>query len=96
MAQISDGELADAVEVIHIAAGGERPIICGHGLLRYEISCNVCDVFTVVKGFAGGVVWVDWPTVVPWLETLRAQLGAFGQGVDLHTGIVVIELAVDI
>jgi hypothetical protein len=47
---------------------------------------NVGDVVAVVGGFG--------PFRVAGLEALGAQLGAVGQGADLHAGVVVIKLAV--
>ena len=96
MAQIGHGKLANTVQVMHIAASSETAVVRRDSFLGQEIGRNVCDVLAVVKGFAGRVVWVGRPTIVARLKPLCAQLGAFGQGIDLYAGIVVIELAVDI
>ena len=66
------------------------------GLLRQEVVGDVLDVVAVVEGLAGGILRVGRPAVVARLEALGAQLRALGQRVDLHAGVVVIELAVDL
>jgi hypothetical protein len=88
MAQVGHGEHADALEVVHVAAGGELPVVGLHGLLREEVVGDVLDVFAVV-GRLG-------PLRVARLDALGAQLRADGQRGDLHAGVVVIELAVNV
>ena len=85
-AQIGHGEVADIVEIVHIAIGGEAAVVGRHGFLRQKIPRDVGNVVAVVGVFG--------PSVVAWRQPLSAALGGHGQGVNLHTGIVVIELAV--
>ena len=86
VAQVGHGELAHAVEVVHVAAGGELAVVGLHRLLRQEVVGDVLDVVAVVGDLG--------PFGVAGLEALGAQVGGRGQGADLHARIVVIELAV--
>jgi hypothetical protein len=86
VAQVGHGELADAVQVLDVAAGREGAVVRRDGLAGNEIVGNVLDVLAVVGGFG--------PLGVTGLEAFGAQLGAVGQRGDLHAGVVVIELAV--
>ena len=96
MAQIGHRELAHAVKVVDVATGGEFAVIGLDGLARHEVGRDVGDVVTVVKVLADRVVRVGGPTCIARLHTLRAQMRGGGQGVDLHTRVVVIKLAVDL
>ena len=93
-AQVGHGKVADRFHIINVAAGGECPVVSLHCGFGQKVVGNILDVVTVVKGLAGGVVRVDGPAIVAGLEALGAQLGAGGQCLDLHTGVVVIKLAV--
>ena len=84
--QVGHGELADAVDVVRVAAGGEGAVVGVHGLLGGEVGGDVGDVLAVVGRFR--------PARVARLQALQAALRRRGQGADLHTGVVVIELAV--
>ena len=88
MAQVGHGELPDAVQVVSIAAAGELAVVRLDGLAGQEIGGDVANVVAVV-GRLG-------PAGVTGLEALGTALGAVGQGLDLHAGIVVIELTPDI
>ena len=86
MAQIGHRKLADAVEVVDITAGGEAAVVGLHRLFGQKVVGDVLDVVAVVGGFG--------PGSVAGLDALGTQLGAGGQRADLHTRVVVIELAV--
>mmetsp|Transcript_20389 Transcript_20389/g.78156 ORF Transcript_20389/g.78156 Transcript_20389/m.78156 type:complete len:636 (-) Transcript_20389:435-2342(-) len=88
VAQIGHRELADAVEVVHVARGGELAVVGLHRLLGDEGVGDVLDVVAVV-GRLG-------PCGVAGLEALEPHLRGIGEGGDLHAGVVVIELARDL
>ena len=92
VAQIGHGKLAHAIEVIDIAAACELAVVGLDRFLGQKVSRDVGNIVPVV----GRSVLATGPLRVPGLEALRTQLGAGGQGIDLHTCVVVIELAVDI
>ena len=94
MAQIGHGKLADAVQIIHIAAGGKAAVVGLYGLFGQKVLRNVVDVVAVVEGLALGVVRVSRPTGVTRFEAFGTQLGRLGQGGYLHPRVVVVKLAV--
>ena len=94
VAQVGHSKLANGIDIVDIAAGGELAVIGLDGLLGQKVVGNVLDVVAVVESLAGGVLGVDGPALVTGLEAFGAQLRAVGQGLDLHAGVVVIKLAV--
>ena len=84
--QIRDGKVADVGHIVHLPIGREAAVIGLHGLFVEKRVRNVLDVLAVV-----GVVG---PFGVTWFETLCAKLRGVGQGLNLHTSVVVIKLAV--
>jgi hypothetical protein len=88
VAQVGHRELADAVQIVDVAAGREGAVVRRDGLAGEEIVGNVLDVLAVVRGFG--------PPRIPRLEASGAQLRAVGQRGNLHPGVVVIELAPDV
>ena len=94
VAQVGHCKLADVVVVLHVAVGGELTVVGLDGGLGLEGLGNVGDVVAVVEGLARRVFRVDGPAFVAGFEALGAQLGAVGQGLNLHACVVVIELAV--
>src|SRR5690606_18400731 len=88
VAQIGHGKLADRVDVVDVARSGEFAVVRLDGLAGQKVLRNVVDVVAVV-GRLG-------PQCVARLNALGARLGAVGQGLNLHTGVVVIELAPDL
>ncbi len=94
MAKVGHGKLANRVHVFNITRRSVFTVIGLDSLFGQEVGGDISYVLAVVKSLAGGVVRVSRPALVTWLEAFGPQLGAGGQGVDLHTGIVVIKLAV--
>jgi arginyl-tRNA synthetase len=77
--------LADAVQIVDVAAGCVAAVIGANRLLRHKVGGNVTNVVAVVGGLG--------PAVIARLQALGACLRRRGQGVDLHTSVVVIKLA---
>ena len=86
VAQVGHGKQPDVVQRLDIARGGEAAVVRLHRLAGQKVGGYVGDVLAVV-GLLG-------PLRVAGLEALGPQLGAGGQGADLHARVVVIELAV--
>ena len=55
MAQVGDGELADAFQIADIARGGELAVVGMHRLAGREIGRHVGDVVAVVGRFGRAV-----------------------------------------
>ena len=84
--QVGDGELANGVDVLDVAAGSNWRAIAGrHGALREEIGGDVGDVVAVVGRCR--------PASIARLEALGARLHGERKVADLDTGVVVVELA---
>ena len=83
-AQIGHGKLADGVQVLDVAAGGDFAVVGFDALAGDEVTRDVGNVVAVVSRLG--------PGCVAGLEAFGARLRAGRQGVDLHAGIVVIKL----
>ena len=83
-AQIGHGKLADGVQVLDVAAGGDFAVVGFDTLAGDEVARDVGNVVAVVSRLG--------PGCVAGLEAFGARLRAGRQGVDLHAGIVVIKL----
>ena len=90
VAQIGHGKFAHAIQIVQLAAAGKFTVVGLDGFLGQEILRNVLNVVAVV----GRCILATGPFGITWLKALCAQLGGGGQGVDLHTRVVVIKLAV--
>nr|GEU28637.1 hypothetical protein [Tanacetum cinerariifolium] len=89
VAQVRDGKRADRFDVVDVARGGGRCAVRRrHGFFGLEILGDVGDVVAVV-GRLG-------PGRIARLVAAQARLHRVGQGLDLHAGVVVIELAGDV
>ena len=88
MTQVRDRELADAVEVIGIAARGVFTVVGPDGLPLQEVGRDVGDVLAVVRGLR--------PAGTAWLQPLHARLRRQRKIGDLDARVVVVELAVDL
>ena len=88
--QVGHSEFTDRVNVVDIAARGERAVVRLNSLLRLEVLGDVGDVVTVVSRS----LFAAWPVGIARLQALGAHLHAGGERLDLHAGVVVIELAV--
>ena len=86
-AQIRDGETTDGVEVVGIARADHRDAI---DVDRRAVEIGLRHVGDVVA-----LIEIVGPTVVAGFQAFRAGLGRFRKILDLHPGIVVIELALD-
>ena len=93
VAQVGDGELADRVEVVRVARGGELAVVGLDRLPGEEVGGDVGDVVAVVELLALRIGRIGRPAVVARLEALDAQLRAVRQRADLHARVVVVELA---
>ena len=85
MAQVGHGELANRVDVVHVARRGKFSVVSADGLFGDEVLRNVVDVVAVVGRFG--------PECVARLDAFGTRLRAVGQRLDLHAGVVVIKLA---
>ena len=87
VAQVGHGELADVVQVLRVAGGGELAVVGMHGAPGQVVVGDVLDVVAVVGRLR--------PAGIARLEALQPCLGGGGQRGDLHPGVVVIKLARD-
>src|SRR5690606_37080532 len=85
VAQVGHGEAADRLDVLDVAAGGDRMPLDLHGVAAPVGVGHVLDVVAVVG--------LRRPLGVAGLEPAQARLGGAGQVLDLDAGVVVVELA---
>jgi len=86
VAQVGHRKAADVLQVLGVAAGSHRRAVArGLRLARQELARNVGDVVALVTHR----LLVDARA----LQLAQAQLHRAGERVDLHAGVVVVELA---
>ena len=86
--QIGHCKLTNGVKIIQVARGGEFPVVRPDRPFCQKVVGNVRNVVAVIGQFG--------PARVAWLQPFGASLRAGGQGVNLHTRIVVIKLPIDL
>src|SRR5690606_36600754 len=82
------GEAADGLDVLGVAAAGDRVALDLHGVAAAVGVGHVLDVVAVVG--------LRRPLRVARLEPAQARLHRARQVLDLHAGVVVVELALDL
>ena len=87
VAQPGHGKTADGVEIVRVLAAFDGAAFRLDGRADQVGMGHVGDVFAIVGGFR--------PAGIAGLEAARARLHRAGEVVDLHAGVVVIELAFD-
>ena len=87
-AQICHAEFADGIQVVAVIVAADGMAIHGHRVAAQVAGGHIGNVVAVIG--------IGRPLCVAGLEPLGARLHRLGQIFDLHTGIVVIELALHI
>ena len=87
-AQVGHGKLADGVQVLDVAGGGDFTVVGFDTLAGDKVTRDVGNVVAVVSRLR--------PGCVARFEAFGARLRAGRQRVDLHAGIVVIKLTVHV
>src|SRR5690606_13985579 len=87
VAQPGDGEAADRVEVVGVAVGGHH--------LALDVDAGAVEEGAGDVGDVVATVTLLGPAGVVGRQPLGARLHGFGEVLDLHAGVVVVELALD-
>ena len=86
--QIRHGEHPDGVEIARIAPAGDG--------LTFDVDAVAAQVRLGDIADVVAVVGIGGPRIVAGLQPLRTRLGGDRQVVDLHAGVVVVELALHV